>query len=71
LVEYRDRIELTPFYWYRDFVGLGRFKANEIGPQPGDDMHPFFNAVMGDNEIWVVARWLRYEDGEEEAMDLQ
>jgi len=71
LVEYRDRIELTPIYWYREFVGLGRFKANEIGPQPGDDMHPFFNAMMGDKEIWVVASWRRYEDGREEALNIQ
>jgi hypothetical protein len=71
LVEYRDRIELTPIYWYREFVGLGRFKANEVGPQPGDDMHPFFNAIMGDNEIWVIASWRRYEDEREEALDIQ
>ena len=42
LVEYRDRIELTPVYWVREFVGLGRFKANRVGPQPGEDMYPFF-----------------------------
>lgn len=71
LVEYRDRIELTPIYWYREFIGLGRFKANEVGPQPGDDMHSFFNAIMGNNEIWVVASWRRYEDGQEEALNLQ
>ena len=70
LVEYRDRIELTPIYWIREFVGLGRIKATEVGPQPGDDMHPFFNAIFGENEIWVVARWRRYEDGREEAMNI-
>lgn len=70
LVEYRDRIELTPVYWVREFVGLGRFKANEVGPQPGENLYPLFNMVMGDNEIWVVARWLRYEDGTEEAINL-
>jgi hypothetical protein len=70
LVEYRDRIELTPIYWYREFVGMGRFKANEVGPQPGDDMHPFFKAIMGDNEIWVIVSWRRYEDGREEDMNI-
>jgi hypothetical protein len=71
LVEYRDRIEMTPVYWVREFAGLGRFKANRVGPQPGEDMYPFFNAVMGDKEIWVVARWRRYEDGRDEAINLQ
>ena len=70
MVEYRDRIELTPIYWYREFVGMGRFKANEVGPQPGDDMHPFFKAIMGDNEIWVIVSWRRYEDGREEDMNI-
>jgi len=70
LVEYRDRIELTPIYWYREFVGLGRYKAKEVGPHPGDELHPFYNAVMGDNEIWVVASWRRFEDGREEAINI-
>ena len=70
LVEYRDRIELTPVYWYREILGLGRFKAPKVGPQPGDVMYPFFNAVMGDKEIWVVAQWRRFEDGREEAINL-
>jgi hypothetical protein len=71
LVEYEDRISLTPIYWYREFVGLGRFQADRVGPQPGDDMHPMFHAIMGDKEIWVIASWRRYEDGREEAMLLQ
>ena len=70
VVEYRDRVELTPFCWYREIVGLGRKKANEVGPQPGDDMHPLFNAIMGDKEIWVIACWRRYEDGREEALSI-
>jgi hypothetical protein len=71
LIEYRDRIRLTPYYWYREFVGLGRFKANEVGPQPGEDMHPFFHGIMGNNDIWVVATWHRYEDGREEPINLE
>lgn len=70
LVEYKDRIELTPVYWIREFVGLGRFKANEVGPQKGEPLHPLFAAVMGNKEIWVVARWQQYEDGREEALNL-
>jgi len=70
LVEYRDRIELTPVYWYREILGLGRFNASKVGPQSGEDMYPFFNAVMGDKEIWVVAQWRRFEDGREEAINL-
>jgi hypothetical protein len=71
LVEYGDRIALTPLYWFREFVGLGRFKANEVGPQAGDDTHPLFKAIMGDNEIWVIASWRRYEDGREEALNIE
>jgi hypothetical protein len=32
LVECDDEIQLTPYYWYPEFVGLGRHKANEGGP---------------------------------------
>jgi hypothetical protein len=66
LVEYRDRIALTPLYWCREFVGMGRFKANEVGFQSGEDMFPLYNAIMGDNEIRVIVSWQRYEDGREE-----
>jgi len=71
LVEYRDRIELTPIYWFRELVGLGRFNANEVAPQQDDGIHPFYSAVMGDKEIWVVASWRRYEDGSEEALNIR
>ena len=70
LVEYRDRIALTPLYWCREFVGMGRFKANEVGFQSGEDMFPLYNAIMGDNEIWVIVSWRRYEDGREEDMNI-
>lgn len=71
LVEYRDRLELTPYSWVREFIGLGRFNAKEIGPQPGEDMHPLFNAVMGDSDIWVVACWRQFDDGREETQRIQ
>ena len=69
LVEYRDQIELTPIYWVREFVGLGKSKAKEVRPE---NLSPFAQAVfdaMGD-EVWVIARWLRYEDGTEEGMNI-
>ena len=28
LVEYQDRIRLTPYYWVREFVGYGRYRAD-------------------------------------------
>ncbi|MEZ5277614.1 MAG: hypothetical protein R3F07_14640 [Opitutaceae bacterium] len=70
LVEYRDRIELTPYYWVREFVGLGRMKASEAAPAPDDKMRPLFDAAMGDGDIWVIGRWRRFEDGREEAINL-
>ncbi|MBU6402880.1 MAG: hypothetical protein KGS61_21380, partial [Verrucomicrobia bacterium] len=71
LVEYRDRIELTPYYWYREFVGLGRYRANEVGPEAGSALFPLFSAVMGDNEIWVIASWRQYEDGKRECLSMR
>lgn len=70
LVEFRDRIELTPVYWVREFVGLGKHSADDVGPQPGDDLHPLYNAVMGGKPIWVIATWRWYESGHEEAIRL-
>jgi hypothetical protein len=34
-------------------------------------MLPFFNAIMGDKEIWVIASWRRFEDGREEALNIE
>ncbi len=70
LVECHDELELRPFYSVREFVGLGRHKASEVGPPEGDPMHPFFSAVMGEREIWVIATWRRYEDGSDEKLGL-
>ncbi|MGH9726764.1 MAG: hypothetical protein ACRD41_17035, partial [Candidatus Acidiferrales bacterium] len=70
LIEFREQMELTPFSWVREFVGLGRKKVSEVGPGPGEPGHEFFKAAMGDGEIWVIARWLRYEDGHEEALNI-
>jgi hypothetical protein len=66
LVDFRDRIELKPFSWCREFVALGRKNASVVGPQPGEEIYPFFNAVMGDKDVWVVTAWSRFENGEEE-----
>ena len=71
LVEYRERIEMVAVYRYREIVGLGRCKADKVGPQVGDPMFPLFNAIMGDREIWVIVHWRRYEDGQEEAVNSQ
>jgi hypothetical protein len=68
LIEYRDRIELTPFEWVREFVGLGRFDANEVRPKLTRWMGRLYDVAMGNGKIWVVARWQRYEDGRDEAL---
>lgn len=70
LVEFSDRIELLPTYWVREFIGLGRFKASEVGPQPGEPLHDFYHAAMGE-DVWVIAVWKRYDDGREEAIRLE
>lgn len=71
LFELRDRIVLLPVYAYREIVGLGRFKADQVGPQAGSDTYPLFNAIMGDKEIWVVVQWRRFDDGREEAINIE
>jgi hypothetical protein len=66
LVEYWDHLELVPVEWYRNFVGLGRFKANKVGFQPKEMLYSFFNAIFGAKEIWVVVSWKVFESGREE-----
>lgn len=68
LVEYRDRIALTPICWCREFVGLGRFDSRQVGPQPGEPLHPMFSALMKGKKIWVIVAWRQYEDGTEEPL---
>ena len=70
MVDFWDHLELAPVRWYRNIVGLGRFKANEVGFQPGEDLFPMFNALMGDKEIWVVVSWKVFDDGREEVGDV-
>ena len=70
LLEYKDRIELSPVYSFREFVGLGRMEANDLPAPTGPLSSRLFKAFMADRKIWVVARWRRYEDGQEEAINL-
>lgn len=71
LVVHQDRIELTAVYWVREFVGLGRRKADDVGPSPSDGLSPMYKGVMGDKDIWVVAVWRRFDDGREQAIRLE
>jgi hypothetical protein len=66
LVEFWDHLELVPVGWYRNIVGLGRFKADKVGFQAGEAMFPMFQAAMENKEIWVIVSWRIYEDGTEE-----
>lgn len=68
LVECRDRLELRPYYWCREFVGLGRFNSTEVGPKPGHRLHEIFAAINQGRDIWVVTSWRRHEDGSEEEL---
>ena len=71
LVDYRDRIELAPLFSFREFTGMGRVNADEVGPRQNGKLHPFFAAVMGGREIWVIVCWRQYEDGSEEPLRFQ
>src|SRR5258708_1403707 len=70
LQECRDRIALTPYYWCREFVALGKYEADKVGPQSGERLHPLFAAIMGGKKIRVVTTWRRYEDGRDEALNI-
>jgi hypothetical protein len=66
LVEFWDRLELLPYGWIRDCVALGKFKANQLGFEPGDPNYEEWNERMGDNEIWVVVNWRVFENEDDE-----
>jgi hypothetical protein len=63
LVEFWDRLELRPVGWFRDCISLGRYKANEVGFEPGEEMFCKWQEIMGSNEIWVVVNWMVFDDG--------
>jgi hypothetical protein len=67
LVEYHDHVALTPTYACREFVGLGKVKASAIKPKPTRSLSSLVYEHWGDQEVWVIVRWERYEDGREEA----
>jgi hypothetical protein len=62
LIEYWDRLELCPVGWYRDCVGLGRFKADKVGFEPHEQNYSKWREIMGSHEIWVVVNWMVFED---------
>lgn len=68
LVECRERIELTPLFWYREFVGYGRLDADELRPALESTFGPLFDAMTAGGTIWVVTAWRRFEDGREEPL---
>lgn len=73
VTEYADHIRLTPTYWCREFVGLGRCPTSTVasaGTKPKEQIHPDFYEAMG-KEIWVICWWERYEDGREKPLQLQ
>jgi len=62
LVEFSDRLELCPVGWYRDRLGLGKYKADKVGFEPHEKMFAKWNEIMGSNEIWVVVHWMVFSD---------
>jgi len=71
LVHRRERFELRPYAWVRNFTGMGKYKADQVGPEKGETLYPLFNDIFGGQDIWVIATWRRYEDGTDEAINLQ
>jgi hypothetical protein len=66
MIEYGDHIALTPMYSCREFVGLGKIKASDVEPGKEPSFFSLFLKAMGDQELWVVVRWERYDDGREQ-----
>ncbi len=62
MVKYRDQFRLTPICFCRDVVALGRLKASLVGPGPESVFGALYDAVMGDEEIWVVGAWRLFEN---------
>lgn len=71
LVEYRDRIALTPIYWVREFIGLGKLPASVLPEPTGPFSGHLFKTLWVGKDVWVVARWHRYDDGREEPLNLE
>jgi hypothetical protein len=71
LVLRRECFELKPYAWVRNFTGMGRYRADRVGPKKGEQMYPFFKDVFGEKDIWVIVTWRRFEDGTDEAINLQ
>lgn len=71
LVEYRDRIELRPYYWCREFFGLGRIRGCDVPEASGSIFTTLFRKLFWRRKVWVIVCWRRYEDGREEALRIQ
>lgn len=71
LVEYRDRIELRPYCWCREFVGLGKIRGSEVPENSASFFTSMFRKLFWRRSVWVIVCWRRYEDGREEALRTQ
>jgi hypothetical protein len=54
VIEYADRVQLSPTYWCREFVGLGRIDRRKVDPALVADLHPMLRALEA-SIIWVIA----------------
>lgn len=62
MLEFSDRLELCPVGWYRDCLGLGKFRADKAGFEPHEEMYSKWKQIMGSGEIWVVVHWMVFEN---------
>lgn len=70
MVEFSDRLELLPVGWVRDCIGLGRFKACDVGFEPHEKDFADWKRIMGDGDIFVVVNWKVYDDESDETDEL-
>jgi hypothetical protein len=70
VIEYSDRIQMSPTYWCREFVGFGCAQVTKPDAVATKNMNPFEWALTRSGQVWVIAWWERFEDGREKALQI-
>ena len=71
MVEYHDRIALKPIEWSREFVGLLKIEERTKRFLPWEGLNSMFLAAVDSSNLWVIAEWKRFENGDEECLSMQ
>lgn len=68
LVEVRDEIQIRPYAWCREFLGMGKCRGRDVLPEGTGFLSHWFSKLIRWKKVWVVVAWRQYEDGTEETL---